>query len=167
MNATIRQWINDNVPVRRMQDALRAILEPIGDRYTSQSHKAAGLAIKAGGSALAKTGATAWAGMAYGIPVTVAASTDMPALVGSITAAYFNCYAFFVDQAGTVTSAMGKEGATYADWRFPAFPEKKALLGYIVVTYASTFVGGTTALDTATTIYVDTVGAMNPTVKPY
>lgn len=169
MDATIRQWINGNVNDQRQKKALRVILGAIGERYSSQSHTSAGLAIHGGGSTLAKTGAAAWAGTAYGIPVTVPASTDMPALVGTITQSSYNCWCFFVDSAGVVTSLFGKEGTSYGAWRFPPFPDKKALLGYIVVTNSGApFIGGTTALDngTVTVVYVNTVGAADPTVLP-
>lgn len=163
MLGTIRQWL-EGIAAAKDRTALEAILAPIGDRYGSQSHTSAGLAISSGGSALAKTGSTAWAGMANNIPVSIAASTNMPALSGSITAASFNVFCFFIDSASVVTSAMGTEGTTLAGVVFPPFPAGKALIGYLIVTYASTFVGGTTPLDTATTIYVNTVGAMDPSV---
>ena len=160
---TIKRWL-EGVAAQKDRWSLYNVLGPIGDRYSSQSHTSAGLAIKTGGSALAKTGSTPWVGMARGVPVSIAASTDMPALSGSITAGYFNVFCFFIDSAGTVTSQMGTEGATLSAVTFPPFPAGKALVGYLVVTYASTFVGGTTPLDTATTIYVNTVGAMDPSV---
>lgn len=144
--------------------ALRPILMALVDRFSSQATSTAGLVIKAGSSALAKTGAVAFAGTANGYPVAIAASTDMPALVGSITAASYNVFCFFIDSASVVTAAMGTEATTLANVKFPIFPQGKALVGYLVVTYASTFVGGTTALDTATTVYVSPVGAFDPTI---
>ncbi len=146
------------------QEALRPILNAIADRFNSQATSTAGLVIKAGGGTLAKVGSVAFQGTAGGVPVTIAASTDMPALVGSITAAYFNVFCFFIDAASVVTVAMGTEGSTLAKVKFPPFPVGKALVGYLVVTYASAFVGGTTALDTATTNYVSPVGAFDPTI---
>jgi hypothetical protein len=86
----------------------------------------------------------------------------MPALSGSITAASYNVFCFFIDSASVVTSAMGTEATTLAGVDFPTFPLGKALVGYLVVTYASAFVGGTTALDTATTVYVSPIGPFNP-----
>ena len=163
MNATIQQWL-EHVAIATTRWCLLNVLGPIGDRYSSQSHTSAGLAITTGGATTAKTGATAWAGTANGVPVSVAASTTMPVLSGSITAASFNVFCFFIDSASVVTSAMGTEGTTLAGVVFPTFPQGKALLGYLIVTYASTFVGGTTPLDTATTIYVNTVGAADPSV---
>lgn len=146
--------------------ALRRILAPLVDRFSTQATSSAGLVIKAGTSALAKTGATAFQGIAGGTPVAIAAATDMPALVGSITANSFNVFCFFIDAASAVTVAMGTEGTTLAKVKFPPFPESKALVGYLIVTHTSTFVGGTTALDVAgTTVnYVSPVGPFDPSV---
>lgn len=146
------------------QAALLAILSPIADRMSSQATSSAGLVIKIGTSALAKIGAVAFQGIASGVPVAIAASTDMPALVGTITAAYFNVFCFFIDSASAVTVAMGTEGATLKAVKFPPFPVGKALVGYLVVTHSATFTGGTTALDTATTNYVSPTGGFDPTI---
>lgn len=143
---------------------LRAILLPLVDRYSSQALTSAGLVIKTGGSALAKTGSTTFIGVASGVPVSIAGGTDMPALTGTITADYYNCYCFFIDSGGTVTSLQGTEGATLAAMKFPPFPQGQALVGLLVITYGSTFTGGTTPLDTATTVYVSPVGAFDPSV---
>jgi len=154
-----------NVPDGTERTALREVLAPLFDRYSSQATSTAGLVIKAGGSALAKTGAVAFAGIANGKPVAIAASVDMPALTGiNVTAAYFNVACFFIDSDSVVTAAGGTEGTTLAKVVFPQFPVGKALVGYLVITYASAFTGGSTALDTATTVYVSPVGAFDPTV---
>ena len=146
------------------QAALRPLLNALADRMSSQATSTAGLVIKAGGGVLAKTGAAAFAGVANGVPVAIAASTDMPALTGTITANKFNVYCFFIDSASVVTVAQGTEGATLAAVKFPPFPVGKALVGYLVITYASTLTGNSTALDTATTVYVSPVGAFDPTI---
>ena len=97
------------------KDALRPVLSAIVDRFSSQATATAGLVIKAGGGVLAKTGATAFQGVAGGVPVTIAASTDMPALTGiNITAAKYNVVCFFIDSASVVTAVAGTEGATLA-----------------------------------------------------
>lgn len=163
MKNTITQWLS-GIASALDRKAISSVVNPIGDRLSSCATSTAGLVIKAGGSTLAKTGAAAFAGTANGIPVAIAAATDMPALVGTITANYFNVFCFFIDSASTVTAAMGTEGSTLAGVKFPQFPQGKALVGYLVVTHSSTFTGGTTALDTATTVYVSPVGAFDPSI---
>lgn len=121
----------------------------------------AGLAIKAGGSAIVKAGTLckAYAGETL---VSIAANTDMAALSGTVTNAKFNVFMFYVDAAGTLTSAMGTEGATLAAVVVPDAPANKATIGFIIVNPTGTgnFVGGTTALDDATVVpnvvYVNT-----------
>ena len=145
---------------------LLTVLKTIGDRFSSQPLRAAGLEIAAGGSALAQIGSTSvYHGVANGKLVTIAAGTDMPALTGlTITANSFNVACFFIDSASTVTALFGTESTTRAGVKFPDFPDNKALVGFLIITHSSTFTGGTTALDTATTQYVSPVGAFDPTV---
>lgn len=149
------------------REAIRKILNPIADRLSSQSLSSAGLVIKAGASAVVKTGAAAYYGIAQGALVTKAAATDMAALSGSVTNAKFNVYCFYIDSAGTLTSAMGTEGATLALVKFPPLPVGKAQIGFVIINPTGTgpFVGGTTALDDATVVpnaaYVNTVGAFD------
>jgi hypothetical protein len=147
------------------QRAVDFITTPIGDRMSSQPLNTAGLVIKTGGSTLAKTGATDFYAVANGILVKIAASTDMPALTGiNITATKFNVVCFFVDSGGTVTAAAGTQGAALGNVVFPQFPKNKALVGFLIITYAGTFTGGTTPLDTATTVYVSPLGAFDATI---
>lgn len=145
---------------------LRAVLAPVVDRFSTQAHNSAGLEITAGGGTTAQIGSgVTFQAVVKGISRTIAAGVDMPALpTGTITANSFNIFCFFLDSAGTVTSAMGTEGTTRALAKFPVFPEGKALIGYLVVTHSSTFTNGTTALDTATTVYVSPIGPFDPSV---
>jgi hypothetical protein len=153
----------ENVKNLRDRHGLRGPLETLVDRYSSQPLTSAGLVIKAGGSTLAKTGAAAFYGIAGGVPVTIAASTDMTALTGLvITATFFNVACFFIDSASVVTVAFGTQGATLAGVVFPPFPRGKALVGFLIITHSATFTGGTTALDTATTVYVSPLGPFDP-----
>lgn len=163
MQDTVSSHLN-GLPGELSRKAIRVPLNAIADRMSSQATSSAGLVISAT-TTLAKTGAVAFQGVAKGVPVTIAAGTDMPALVGSITAGSFNVFCFFIDAAGVVTVAMGIEGTTLAKVRFPNFPEGKALVGYLIVTYASAFIGGTTVLSTATTNYVSPVGAFDPNIN--
>lgn len=146
--------------------AVRVIFEALGDRFSSCAVNSAGLVIKAGGSTLAKIGASDFYAVANGSLVKIAASTDMPALTGiNISANNYNVVCFYIDSAGTVTAAAGTQGATLGAVVFPQPPQKKALVGFLIITNgASAFTGGTTALDTATTVYVNPITAFDPTI---
>ena len=165
MTDTVRKWCSVFGDTRH-RESLRTMLEAMADRLSNQSLGSAGLAIKTGGSALAKTGASDYYACINGTIVKVNASTDMPALAGTITAASFNLFCFFIDSAGTVTVAMGTEATTIGAVKWPPFPTNKALIGHLLVTHSSTFTGGTTALDTATTVYSNCVGAFDPSILP-
>lgn len=165
---TIRRWIN-TLPNLTYQRALRQTLEPIGDRLSSVCLNSAGLVIKSASSPTVKAG-TAFYATANGKLITKAANTDMAALSGTVTNATFNVYAFFVDSAGTLTSAMGTEGATLAAVQFPPVPETKAYIGFVVINPTGTgnFVGGTTNLDDGTVVpnaaYVSLTGPFDPSI---
>lgn len=147
--------------------ALRPVLFHLVDRYSTQPLNSAGLVIHGSASTLAKTGASDFYASVKGTLVKIAAATDMPALTGLvITAANFNVACFFVDSAGVVTVAFGTQGATLGAVVFPQFApglNNKALVGFLIITNASTFTGGTTALDTATTVYISPLGPFDPT----
>lgn len=146
------------------RNALRPVLNALADRMSSQALTSAGLVISAT-TTLAKTGAAIFYAVADGKHVSIAAGTDMPALTGlNITAGKFNVAVFYIDSAGTVTVGFGTEGATAAAVKFPQTPEKKAIVGYLMITYASAFTGGTTVLSTATTLYISPVGAFDPSI---
>lgn len=163
MKGTITRWLA-NIPNSGTKEAIRTPLVALADRMSSQATSTAGLVIKTGGSTLAKTGSAAFAGVANGFPVAIAGGTDMPVLTVVITAAKYNVVCFFIDQASSVTAVNGVEGAAIVNIKWPPFPKKKALVGYLIITHSSTFTGGTTALDTATTVYVSPVGAFDPTI---
>lgn len=165
---TITRYLNSITEVRH-RAAIAAVVNPIGDRISTQTLTSAGLAIKAGASAVVKAGSAFYYSV-KGKLGTKAANTDMAALSGTVTNAKFNVFAFFVDDAGTLTSAMGTEGAALANVVFPPIPENKALIGFLIVNPTGTgnFVGGTTALDDATVVpnaaYVNNIGAFDPSV---
>jgi len=144
---------------------LSQILTGIYRRLNSVTLTSPALVIKARASALVKTGATATTVSVEGVLASIAAATDMPALVGTVTADLFNVYVFSQDRAGTRYTTMGTEAATLAGVKFPSIPDNRAVIGFIVVNPTGTgnFVGGTTALDDATVapnvVYNNTVGA--------
>ena len=164
MFSTVTQFLS-GMSAEKDRNAVFQVASPLADRYNSVATSSAGLVITAtSGTKVPKIGAVPFQGIAAGVPVAIAAGTDMPALSGSITAGSFNIFCFFIDSASVVTSAMGTEGTTLAAVKFPQYPTGKALVGYITVTYASAFVGGTTSLGTATTVYISPTGAFDPSV---
>lgn len=155
------------IPDGATQTVLKALFAPLMDRYSTQVQANAGLAIKAGGSAIVKTGGSATPYIVKGKGGTIDASTDMAALSGTVTQSYYNVFVFFVDSAGTLTTAMGQQATTKAAVIFPPFPAGKAVIGYIrVINTGASFIGGTTALDngTVTVEYVNTPAPWDPTV---
>ena len=125
-------------------------LRGIYDRLSSVCLTDAGLVIS-GTTTLVKAGNAIYA-LANGVLVTKAANTDMAALSGTVTNAKFNVFCFYIDSAGTLTSAMGTEGASLATIKFPPVPEGKACIGFVIINPTGTgnFVGGTTPLGDAT-----------------
>lgn len=149
----------------RYRTAISNVLGPVSDRYSSQALTSAGLVIKAGGGILAKTGAAVFYAMANGTLLSLPAATDMPSLTGLVIGATrYNVACFFVDAAGALTTAFGTDGAALGGVIFPPFPRGKALVGFLLVTHSATFTGGTTPLDTATTVYISPVGPFDPGV---
>ena len=149
--------------------ALYLLLKPLKERYRTCVHATAGLVIKAGSSALVKTGAAVCHLTVKGKNRRIAAATDMPALVGTVTNAMHNLFVFTIDEAGTTYVQMGTEAAAEASVRWPALNPERAIIGYIKVNPTGTgnFVGGTTALDDATVVpnvvYISPVGMFDPT----
>lgn len=164
----IDNLIRTLAPVAAAKDrmAVRQALAPLVDRYSSCALNSAGLVIKAAAAKVAKTGSDDFYAVVDGALVKIAGGTDMPALTGiTITADKFNVICFFVDKASTVTAVAGTEGAAIANVVWPAFPAKKALVGALLITHSSTFTGGTTALDTATTVYLSPVSPFDPSAR--
>ena len=164
MTATLQQWL-EQVAIGRTRFALLEAIGPMADRFSSCALTSAGLAITSGGAATASTGSGACVVLANGITVSIAGSTTLPALTGiNFTTGQFVIVCFFCDSAGTLTVAGGGAGATLAAATWPPFPAGKALVGFLTITYASAFTGGTTPLDTATTTYNNPLTAFDPSV---
>ena len=146
------------------RQAAGKVAEGFASRFNTQALTTAGLVISAT-TTKAKTGAAVFYAIVGGRLVSIAAGTDMPVLTGlNITAGSFNVACFFIDSAGTVTARFGTEGTAIAAVKFPDFPLNQALVGFLLITYASAFTGGTTVLSTATTVYVSPLGAVDPTI---
>lgn len=149
---------------------LSPLFYALADRCSSQTINSAALRIKGGSaSAIVQTNAVSLY-LAKGRLVSKATALDMPALVGTVANATFNLFAFFGNQAGTISVAMGLAGTTLAKVTFPAIPEGSAVIGFIIInpTGAGNFVGGTTVLDDATVIpnvvFANTLSAFDPTI---
>ncbi len=135
-------------------------------RMTFAMLSSPGLVIKTSGSAIVKAGShfTAIAGNTL---VSKAANTDMAALVGTVTNGKFNIYVFYVNAAGTLSSAMGTEGATLAAVIPPVTPTNAVAIGHVIINPTGTgnFVGGTTPLDDGTVapgaLYSNYVGSQD------
>ncbi len=161
---TISRYL-EGLTESKFRYALKRIFNPIADRISSQALTSAGLVINAGGATFAKTGTNITYATAGGLLVQLAAGTAMPALTGITTlAGGYNVACFFVNSAGVVTVAGGQRAATLAGVGWPQFPVGCALIGILIISGAGAFTGGTTPLDTATTVYLSPVGAFDPTV---
>lgn len=153
------------VDLTNQHAALLADVTALRTRLNTGMLTSAGLVIKAGSSAIVKA-VTAFAAIIDGAPVYKAAATDMSALVGTLATAKSAAWAFYIDSAGTITTAAKTaDVATHAlaVAAVAAPTDNKALIGFIVVDNAtgSNFVGGTTALDAAslTVTYYNVVGS--------
>lgn len=151
--------------------ALAKLFDQLTDRYRTQAVSSAGLVIKAGGSALAKTGAAVTHVLIDGKLVVIAAATDMAALAGTVVNATFNVYVFTVNLAGTLVTTMGTPGATRAAVKFPEVAAGVARIGAVIINPTGTgnFVGGTTPLDDATVVpnaqYINFLGPVDPNLR--
>jgi hypothetical protein len=169
MQDTITRYLTQfpDVLVRR---ALQFMLNPVADRLSSNAINSANLAINGAGNAAVKIGASDFYGIAQGKLVKIAAATVLPVLVGSVTNAKFNVFAFYSDFAGNLTSQMGTEGAALNTVVLPVPPVGQILIGYAVInpTGAGNFVGGTTALDSAGVVpnaaYINLTGPADPSI---
>lgn len=163
MSMSLQGRLAQVISTREVRHLAAAIAAP-QDRLSSQMFSNAAPVISGAGAATAKTAASITYGIANGVMQVVGAGTALTALTGlNIGAGKYNVFCWFIDSAGTITVRMGTEGASAAAVKFPEFPAGKALLGFALVTYASAFTGGTTPLDTATTLYFGPVGAFDPT----
>jgi heptaprenylglyceryl phosphate synthase len=149
-------------------DELEDLFDKLQRVVTNKLLNSGALAIKTGGSALAKTVNTVYFmidGQVYS-----KAAADMAALVGTVTNAKFNVFVFSVNSAGTLATQMGTEAATLGGVTFPTIADGNIPIGFVVINPTGTgnFVGGTTALDDATVApnaaYVNTVLGFLPTL---
>jgi hypothetical protein len=148
-------------------DDLLKLFTGIYQRLSFTTLNSAGLAIKAGGGVLVKTGSTATTLNVGGVLASIAAATDMPVLAGTVVHGTFNVFVFSQDVAGTRYSDMGTAAATLAGVKLPNIPDNRVIIGLIVVNPTGTgnFVGNNSALDDVTiapnTVYNSPNGAFS------
>ncbi|MGE0126681.1 MAG: hypothetical protein AB7U82_01155 [Blastocatellales bacterium] len=140
-------------------DELSNLFDKLQRRFANLVFNTGALAIKQGGSALAKT-ANAIHFIIDGVLATKAAA-DMAALSGSaVPDGSKNVYVFTVNVSGTLKTYVGTASTTLAGIAFPTVADGEAVIGFIVVENGtgSNFTPGTTALDTGslTVTYVNT-----------
>jgi len=170
MKNLIRQYLN-NIGSNTAARWLRLVIEPIGDRLSSQNIVSGALAITGAGATTAKITATIY-GIANGSLYTKAASTNMAALSGTVTNAKFNVFVFSIDKAGNLSTSIGIERATLGTVQMPEPLVNQAQIGMVIINPTGTgnFVGGTTPLDDATVVpnavYVNFTGDLDPTILP-
>lgn len=165
---TIVRYLDTGAFSERARAYLMALFNPIGDRLSTQGLTNSTLVIGSVSKKVPKTGAADSYFSVKGKLVKIDSGTAMPAISGTISASATNVVCFFVDSAGTTSSLMGTEATTLANVVWPAFPENKALIGFIIITQSAggPFTGGSTDLDdgTSTVVYVSPVGAFDPSV---
>lgn len=159
--------------------SLKKIFEGIYTALSTQSLVSA--ALTTGATATPATGA-AWVGVVGGLStggnnavsqtpnptlVQIASGTAMAALVGTVVNATFNVFCYYVNAAGTRSSAMGTAATTLAGVIMPNTPPGNILIGFTIInpTGAGNFVGGTTVLNDAgvvpNAVSVNMVGAVD------
>ncbi|MBV8658231.1 MAG: hypothetical protein JO142_10450 [Burkholderiales bacterium] len=151
-----------NVP----EQAARAL----NDLFARQSLTSGAIAIQGAANPGAKTTAAVTAvieGSLY-----QAAAANLPALTGyNLTANQYGYVLFGLDASGAFSVYFGTPSATLAGVQLPTFPERNAATGepqvaigaLILANGGSAFTGGTTALDSITTTYINFVGPLVPT----
>ena len=163
MQYTILQGLM-NVSSANEKKALADLFKYDARAENTTALTSANLVINGAGNAACKVGGTDFYCIVRGIVVKISAGTVMPALTGiNFTTGQFVIVCFFVDASGNVTVSGGKPGANLASMQWPDFPLGKACIGFLIITYAGTFTGGTTPLDTATTVYFSNPNAFDPT----
>ena len=170
MYATVNQYLA-GMASDRDKAALRPIFVAGSNLDSSQQITSAAMVIFGAGSPVVKTGVSGSSySIANGIIQIVLPGTNLPALVGSVLHATFNVFCFYINSAGVITSAMGVSGTTLSGAKFPILPLGQALIGFVIInpTGTGTFIGGTTALDDATTLpntaYVNLTGSFDTSI---
>jgi hypothetical protein len=161
---------NDGVLI---QSAIRGIY----DRMSSQAFNSSALAQGAATTTMATTAIVH--GLAGGVPITKAVSGDFWGPSTGVTAGFkvlagtTNVFCMYIDAAGVASGAFGTAATTVSTTglngvKFPPMPEKKMMVGFVIISGGSgDWTAGTSTFTTATTVtfctIVNTVGMFDPT----
>lgn len=113
--------------------------------------RAPGLRIKGGSASPTAQNANTFEALVGGVPVQKA-SSDMAALVGTVTNGEYGAWLFTIDSGGTLGVTALATAATLAALVLPSVDLTKTVIGGLLVhpTGTGDFVGGTDDLDDAT-----------------
>lgn len=164
---TVRQYLNGAIP-ELMRRALINVLDPAANLDSCGVLNSAGLTTN---TALVKTGSGITYAIVNRVFLSIAGSTNMPALVGTVKNATYGAFFFYTDQNGNLTTLAATPGATLAAMKMPATPINKALIGIMLINPTGTgdFVGGTTSLTDGTVVpnavFINTTATVDPTIS--
>jgi hypothetical protein len=118
-------------------------------------------------------------GLAGGVPITKAVTDDFWGPSTGVTAGFkvlagtTNVFCMYIDAAGVASGAFGTAATTVSTTglngvKFPPLPEKKMMVGFVIISGGSgDWTGGTSTFTTATTVtyctIVNTVGMFDST----
>ena len=152
---------------------LHNMLRGIYDRMSSQAFNSG--AIAQGTTTTKLKTAAIIHGLAGGSPFTKAVTDDFwtPTAGFVVNIGKTNVMCLYIDAAGAASFAFGTEVDTVSTIglggvKFPALPEKKAMVGFVILSGGVTaWTAGTSTFTTSTTDYyctiVNTVGMFDPT----
>jgi hypothetical protein len=161
--------ISDKNDGKVLDFALRGLY----DRMSSQAFNSGALA-QGNATTKMKTAAIIH-GIAGGVPVTKPVTDDLwvPTAGHVVNIGKTAVLCLYLDAAGTASSAFGPEAATVSTTglggvKFPPMPEKKMMVGFVIISGGVTaWTAGTSTFTTSTTDYyctiVNTVGMFDPT----
>jgi hypothetical protein len=156
------------IPDLSIRKALDTVIDALADRSSSRMLRDPVLTFTA--AALVSRTSVVSHLVVDGRLATIGQPINMPTLSGTVTNARFNVFVYFQDAAGVRTAVMGTEGTSLGGIIFPPMPQKKAVIGMLIVNPTGTgpFVGGTTALDDATVVpnavHLSGVAGFDPTI---
>ena len=144
--------------------SLGLLFSDLWAQMRSGAMASAGLAINGAGNAQFKT-VNLIDVLVNGVLVSLAANTASGALAGTILQNNFGGWVYYVNASGAVVTQFMNQAATLAGVTWPATQAGYTPIGYVRLNpTTAAFIGGTTALDAASTnaVYGNFVGPFDP-----